>query len=112
MFDEKYIMTGIVAMLLTAAWQKPALYKEHLSNKVIFLAMALWCLFATWDVSIDVSAMNLPEGLDEDTKLLVTESIKNNSVPLTWWVFNAVIFIGSFVLDWLANISLKQESKA
>ena len=103
MFEEKYIMTGIVTMLLVAAWQKPSLYKAHLSTKIMFLAIAIMMLFGVWEAALDVAKAGLPGELSETLKKAVIESINNKSVSTEWWLFIGFMYFASFFLDWLAD---------
>lgn len=112
MIDEKYIMTGIIGMLLVAAWQKPSLYKEHLSNKVMFVFGACWLLFAAWDLSLEVAVSNIPKSIGEDALKIVSDGVNKSSIPTSWWIFIVLMYFGSYLLDWLAEISLKHEKTA
>jgi hypothetical protein len=111
MFNENYIMTGIVLMLLSAAWQKPALYKDHLCSKVMFLSMSAIFLFISWDMSLDVAISNFPEALKDELREEVEKSIKKYSVPFTWWAFVVSMYFANFLIDWIASVSLKYEKK-
>lgn len=109
MFEEQYIMTGIVSMLLVAAWQKPSLYKEHLANKIMFLTVAIMILFGVWETALSIAQQGLPEELTEDLNKVVIKSINSKSVPAEWWLFIGFMYFASFFLDWLAGVSLKHE---
>lgn len=109
MFEEKYIMTGIVTMLIVAAWQKPELYKEQLSNKIMFLSTAIIILFGVWEAALSVAHTGLPEELNDVLQKSVVESINSKSVPPNWWIFIVFLYFASFFFDWLSEISLKYE---
>ncbi|MDO7085359.1 hypothetical protein WNY51_17320 [Pseudocolwellia sp. AS88] len=109
MFEEKYIMTGIVSMLLIAAWQRPEVFKKHISNKVMAISGFILMVLIVWGVATKEAIKSIPPELSEATIKSVTLSIENNYAPTTWSIFSFVLFFGSFFLDWIADISLEYE---
>ncbi|AIF98271.1 hypothetical protein [Alteromonas australica] len=111
MFDEKYIMTGLMTMALIAAWQKPSLFREHIVNKIMFLSLATLILFAVWTLALDIAFGVLPSSLTEDQIKEIEKNFKAISIPISWWVFDGIMYVSVFVLDWLASVSLAHEKK-
>ncbi|WP_018984917.1 hypothetical protein [Salinimonas chungwhensis] len=109
MFEEKYIMTGILAMLLIAAWHKPKFYNEHLANKATIVTVVVLTLFSLWDGAMAIAQQGLPKDLAEECYKAASESIENKAIPVTWWVFSVSIYLISFGLDWLAKALIKHE---
>lgn len=112
MFTESYIMTGIIAILAMASWQKPKIYTTHFFKIIFFINMMLACVYVVWDISIYVSIMNLPDTLDIEAKKLVLDSVNKSLIPTSWWGFYWVILILNFALNWVSHILLENESKA
>ena len=83
MFDEKYIMTGILSMALIAAWQKPSLFREHIVNKIMILTVAVLFLFITWSAALQVSIEALPSSLNEEQIAETKKNIEAFLVPMS-----------------------------
>jgi hypothetical protein len=111
MFDEKYIMTGIFSMALIAAWQKPSLFKDHIVNKIMVLSVAAFLLLGVWEAALQVSIDVLPSSLNEAQLAESKKNIEAVSIPTSWWVFNFIMYVFVFVLDWLAGVSQAHENK-
>ncbi|OUS31288.1 hypothetical protein A9Q98_03175 [Thalassotalea sp. 42_200_T64] len=96
-------------MLLLAAWQKPSLYKKHLSYKVVGFFSFILIVFFIWEVALTEAVNALPENILLDDTENISESIKTKSVSGTWWGFSLLMFFGGMLLDWIAGISEEHE---
>ncbi len=111
MFDEKYIMTGILTVTVIAAWQKPGLFKEHIVSKLMFLSVATILLFIVWSAALDVALGVLPSSLNEEQLEEAKKNFEAVSIPVSWWIFTGIMYFLVFILDWLAGVSTAHEEK-
>jgi uncharacterized membrane protein len=102
-------MTGVVALLVTAAWQKPNFYEKHLSDKIFFLLLFLCFLSFSWDLALGFAAESIPVEFNDIQKQKLIDSFKKISVPQSWFYFIVFIIIVNFVLGWLARTLIKSD---
>ncbi|MCY7297529.1 hypothetical protein [Alteromonas sp. a30] len=111
MFDSKYIITTIISLLLVAAWQKPSLYKQHLSTAVISISVFFSAIFFVWTIALNSARKAITEELAGEKQEAIINAINSKGVSETWGLFVfCMIFVGGF-LAWLADISEKHDKE-
>lgn len=110
MFDENYVMTSIIGMLVIAAWQKPHLYTEEISSKVFKITFSIMIGFIVWGAALSSASLAISSLLDESTLAIAQKAIEDKDISDSWWLFVIVVMFGNSVLEWLSIKIIKQES--
>ncbi|WP_445364414.1 hypothetical protein ACJJIQ_09145 [Microbulbifer sp. ANSA003] len=98
MLDEKFIVGGIVTLLLFASWNDPKLYRETLFNWINWVFWVTLGASCVWTIAMIVVKLQLPSTLDIVAKEAILEAIEKLEIPTRWLVY--------FILLWvIANIS-------
>ncbi|MCO1335351.1 hypothetical protein MO867_13515 [Microbulbifer sp. OS29] len=114
MLDEKFFLGGGITMLVVAAWTAPKLYREKLSNLVLFvLTVALIALGSFW-AALEAVDYVLEASLDKATLRRVQNSLELIAIPVMWWSYLAFFFLGNLILWEIAKYRLEDilESKS
>lgn len=111
MFDENYIMTGIIGAIGIVSWGKPQFFLDDIANKISRACYLLIAVFLIWGAAIHVAASASVGLLDEATYKLVNESIKSKDVPTTWAYFTVAVLVWNCALEWLAEKRIAHDKK-
>lgn len=109
MFDSKYIITTIITLLLIAAWQKPALYREHLAKPVVYISVFLSFVIVIWTGAMNTAKNVLLRSLPSEFEQAIIDAIELKRVSTVLATFAFGMIFGGAFLGWLAEAVEKHD---